>query len=104
MGQNEEKRSEQNKRRCRLVDLDDPSSPYRAMEVISQLDNQPEEELNTLADITQLVLQRHSTKQTMGTRQILDVQDEKQPNGKVFKKVRLVSSRFNQSEVLEESF
>ena len=92
MGENEEKRDRQKRSRARLVQPTDPNSPYRAMEVIQQLENQPEEEFNTLADIPQLCLQRFPQKLTLGTREILDVQDEKQPSGKVFKKVSF--SRF----------
>ena len=87
--------NEKHKRiRSKLIDCSDPSLPYRAIEVLNQLENQPEEDVQTLADIPDLCLQRFPDKETMGVRQILDVEDEKQPNGKVFKKFLLGEYQF----------
>ena len=56
--------------------------------------HQPEDDVETLADIPDLCLQRYADKETMGVRQIIDVEDEKQPNGKVFKKFILGEYKF----------
>lgn len=66
----------------------DPSSPYRAKEVLDGLQSQPNEAIQTLADIPDYCVQRYADRETLGVREILDVEDEAQPNGKVFKKVR----------------
>lgn len=87
LGQHDEKQEKQKRLRAKLTDDSNPSSPYRAMEVLDNLQNQPEEEVATLADIPDLCLLRYADKETMGVREITDVEEEKQPNGKVFKKV-----------------
>ena len=87
LGKDDDTSERQKRLRCQLVEPADPCSAYRAMEVLDHLENQPDEQLETLADIVHLALRRHADKQTMGVRQILDVQDEKQSNGKVFRKV-----------------
>jgi long-chain acyl-CoA synthetase len=94
LGKDDDKRGKQKKIRSKLIDENDPSSPYRAVGVIHQLKTQPEDEIETLADIAQLCLERFPDKETMGVRQILDVEDEKQPNGKVFKKFVLGEYKF----------
>lgn len=93
-GQDDLKSRKQNRIRAKLVDDNDPSSPYRAIEVLDQLQNQPEDDIQTLACIPDLCLQRYPDKETMGVRQVLDIQDEKQPNGKVFKKFVLGEYEF----------
>jgi long-chain acyl-CoA synthetase len=81
-------RSEKQKRvRAKLTDDSDPSSPYRDVEVLDKLQIQPEKKVHTLAVIPDLCLKRHADKETMGIREILNVEDEKQPNGKIYKKV-----------------
>ncbi|CAF1673661.1 unnamed protein product, partial [Adineta ricciae] len=80
--------------RAKLSDDSNPSSPYRAVEVLDELRSQPEEDVETLAIIPDLCLERHADKETMGVREILDVEDEKQPNGKVFKKYVLGEYKF----------
>jgi long-chain acyl-CoA synthetase len=80
--------SEKQKRvRAKLTDDSDPSSPYRDVEVLDKLQIQPEKKVHTLAVIPDLCLKRHADKETMGIREILNVEDEKQPNGKIYKKV-----------------
>ncbi|CAF4775860.1 unnamed protein product, partial [Rotaria sp. Silwood2] len=64
------------------------------LQLLHQLKSQPEDELETLAVIPDLCLQRHPNKQTLGVRQILDVEDETQPNGKVYKKFVLGEYEF----------
>lgn len=94
MGKNDDRHEKQKKVRSKLVDSSDPSSSYRAMRVLNELENQPEEDVRTLADIPDLCLERFADKETMGVRQILDVEDEKQPNGKIFKKFLLGEYQF----------
>ena len=90
LGKANETREKQKRLRARRVDESDPSSPYRALEVLDKLRDQPEEAVRTLADIPDLCLKRFADKETMGIREITKVEDEKQPNGKVFKKVSLI--------------
>lgn len=90
LGKDDHKHIKQKRIRSKLIDDKDPSSPYRAIQVLDNLKNQPEDEVDTLSIIPDLCLQRHSNKQTMGVRQILDVQDETQPNGKIYKKVFII--------------
>ncbi|CAF1351912.1 unnamed protein product [Rotaria sordida] len=86
LGKDGNKNEKQRRIRAKLIDDSDPSSSYRAIQVLDQLKTQPEDQLETLANIPDLCLQRHPHKQTLGVRQIIDVEDEMQPNGKVFKK------------------
>ncbi len=87
LGKTNEQSEKQKRIRAKLTNEDDPSSPYRAVEVLDKLQTQPEKKVDTLAVIPDLCLKRHADKETMGVREILDVEDEKQPNGKVYKKV-----------------
>jgi hypothetical protein len=87
LGKDDNKVVKQKRVRAKITDDSDPSSPYRAVEVLDELQTQPEDDVETLAVIPDLCLQRHPDKETLGVRQILDVEDEIQPNGKVFKKV-----------------
>jgi len=87
LGKDDNKVVKQKRVRAKITDDSDPSSPYRAVEVLNELQTQPEDDVETLAVIPDLCLQRHPDKETLGVRQILDVEDEIQPNGKVFKKV-----------------
>lgn len=87
LGKKNELREKQGRIRAKLINEEDPSSPYRAVEVLDKLQTQPEGRVNTLAVIPDLCLQRHADKQTMGVREILNVEEEKQANGRVFKKV-----------------
>ena len=86
-GKGDEKRDRQKRVRAQLVDPSDPSSAYRALEVLDQLQTQPDEQIQTLADIPDYCLQRYADRETLGVREVLDVEDEQQPNGKIFKKV-----------------
>ena len=87
MGRKDDTFEKQKRVRAKLTDESDPLSPYRAVEVLDQLHTRIEKKVETLAAIPDWCLQHHANKETMGVRDILDVEDEKQPNGKVFKKV-----------------
>lgn len=88
--QHDDKKEKQKRIWAKLTDESDPSSPYRALEVLDKLQDQPEEEVETLADIPPLCLLRYADKETMGIREITAVDEEKQPDGKAFKKVLLL--------------
>ncbi|CAF3068503.1 unnamed protein product [Rotaria socialis] len=94
LGKDDRKYGKQKRIRSQLIDSSDPSSPYRAVEVLHQLQTQPEDQLETLAVISDLCLQRHADKETLGVREIIDVQDETQPNGKIYKKFLLGDYKF----------
>ena len=76
--------------RAKITNPSDPSSPYRAVEVLDELQTTPDEHVKTLADIPDHCLEHYANKETLGTREILGIEDEKQPNGKIFKKVFLL--------------
>ncbi|UJR08757.1 hypothetical protein I4U23_013014 [Adineta vaga] len=86
LGKPNENYQKQRRIRAKQVDESDPLSPYRAVEVLDKLREQPEEGVNTLADIPDLCAKRYGDKETMGVREVTGVEEEKQPNGKVFKK------------------
>ena len=75
--------------RAKLTNPDDPSSPYRAIEVTDELQTTPDEYVKTLADIPDYCVERYADRETLGVRDFLAIEDEKQPNGKIFKKVFL---------------
>lgn len=87
LGKYDEKIEKQKRIRAKLTNNNDPSSPYRAVQVLEQLETQLEKKVETLAVIPELCLKRYSNKETMGVREVLDVEDEKQPNGKIYRKV-----------------
>ncbi|CAF4409689.1 unnamed protein product, partial [Adineta steineri] len=76
------------------VEPSDYESAYRAIEVLQNLQTRPNESIKTLADIPDYTLVHHPDKETFGVRQILDIQDEQQTNGKVFKKFILGEYKF----------
>jgi long-chain acyl-CoA synthetase len=94
LGKDDNKVVKQKRVRAKITDDSDPSSPYRAVEVLDELQTQSEDDVETLAVIPDLCLQRHPDKETLGVRQIIDVEDEIQPNGKVFKKFVLGEYKF----------
>ncbi|CAF3295265.1 unnamed protein product [Rotaria sp. Silwood2] len=93
-GKHDEKKEKQTRIRAKLTNDSDPSSPYRATEVLDELQNQPEVAVKTLADIPDLCLHRYTDKETMGVREIIDVNEEKQPNGKIVKKFSFGEYKF----------
>lgn len=94
LGKADDLGEKQKRVRAKLTSEEDPSSPYRAVEVLDKLRTQPERKVDTLAAIPELCLQRHADKETMGVREISDVQEEKQANGKVYKKVCWIDWHF----------
>ncbi|CAF1414864.1 unnamed protein product, partial [Adineta steineri] len=76
------------------VEPSDYESAYRAIEVLQNLQTRPNESIKTLADIPDYTLVHHPDKETFGVRQILDIQDEQQTNGKIFKKFILGEYKF----------
>ncbi len=88
-GKIDEKSQSHKRIRAKLTNPLDPSSPYRAIEVTDELQTTPDEYVQTLADIPDYCLEKYADRETLGVREILDIQDEKQPNGKIFKKVFL---------------
>jgi hypothetical protein len=89
LGKNDERLKIQKRIRAKITNPLDPSSPYRAVEVLDELRAISDEHVQTLADLPDYALQHHADKETLGVREILDVEDEKQSNGKIFKKVFL---------------
>lgn len=87
-------KEKQKKVRSKLIDSSDSSSFYRAMDVRNQLENLAEEQVQTLTDTPDLCFERFPDKETMGVRQIIDVDDKKQPNGKMFNKYLLGEYQF----------
>lgn len=92
-GQVDDKSRHQKRIRAKLTNPADPSSPYRAVEVRDELLTTPDEHVRTLADLPDYCLQHYADKETFGVREIFEVQDEKQPNGKIFKKVFFICKR-----------
>uniref|UniRef100_A0A224YSN0 long-chain-fatty-acid--CoA ligase n=1 Tax=Rhipicephalus zambeziensis TaxID=60191 RepID=A0A224YSN0_9ACAR len=64
----------------------DPSSPYRLLDN-SELDNL--KGIQTLDEVARRAIRAYAKRPAMGTRRILGRTEEKQPNGKVFKKLVL---------------
>ncbi|CAF1232867.1 unnamed protein product, partial [Didymodactylos carnosus] len=102
VGRDGDKTILQNRQRAKLVHENDPNSPYRALEVLDELKSTPEEAVQTLADIPDLAVQRYGERETMGVRETIDVEDETQPNGKIFKKFILGEYKFTTYTILHE--
>ncbi|CAF0944544.1 unnamed protein product [Didymodactylos carnosus] len=94
IGKDDDRSKKQKRLRAKIVDKNDPSSPYRAVEVVDELKYIPEDGIHTLADIPDLTIKRFADRETLGVREILNVEDETQPNGKVFKKFILGEYKF----------
>ncbi|CAF1639846.1 unnamed protein product [Rotaria magnacalcarata] len=94
LGKDEDRSRRQNRTRAKLINPYDPSSPYRAVDVLDELRTTPDDNVKTLADIPDYCIQHYADKETLGVREILDVQDEKQSNGKIFKKFVLGEYKF----------
>ncbi|CAF1352929.1 unnamed protein product, partial [Adineta steineri] len=80
--------------RAARVEPSEYESAYRAIEVLQNLQTRPNESIKTLADIPDYTFAHHPEKETFGVRQILDIQDEQQTNGKIFKKFILGEYKF----------
>ncbi|CAF2697351.1 unnamed protein product [Rotaria sp. Silwood2] len=94
LGRDEDRSRLQKRIRAKITNPSDCSAPYRAVEVLDKLRTTPDEYVKTLADIPEYCLQHYADKETLGVREILDVQDEKQSNGKIFKKFVLGEYKF----------
>jgi len=67
---------------------DDPGSPYRAVELPStDLTTTPFPDCQTLDDLIIQAVRVYGSKKCLGTREMLREEEEKQSNGRVFKKV-----------------
>lgn len=95
LGKRNVREKNQNRLRAKRTNLLDPSSPYRALETLDQLQTQIDKKVSTLADIPDFCYRQYADRRTMGTRQVLDVEEEKQENGKVFTKVVTSLLNFN---------
>ncbi|CAF2859817.1 unnamed protein product [Rotaria sp. Silwood2] len=60
LGKDDRKGLKQKRIPAKLIDDSDPSSPYRALEVLDELRTQPEDDVETLAVIPDLCLERHA--------------------------------------------
>ena len=71
---------------------DDPGSPYRAVELPSTgLTTTPFPDCQTLDDLIIQAVRVYGSKKCLGTREMLREEEEKQSNGRVFKKVNQLS-------------
>lgn len=66
--------------------IGDESGPYRAVECLGGLNTQLNE-CDTLDDLFVNSVRKFSNLKCLGYRELLREEDEKQPNGRVFKKV-----------------
>lgn len=69
---------------------DKPGSPYRSVTHLDSLANINIPGADTLDKLFDHALAKFGKKDCLGTREILSEENEMQPNGKVFKKVKLV--------------
>jgi len=65
-----------------------PSGPYRAINSQQRLVSGLHAGVDTLDKVFEYATTRFPARHCLGTRQLLSEEDELQPNGKVFKKVR----------------
>ncbi|XP_053404171.1 long-chain-fatty-acid--CoA ligase 4-like [Mercenaria mercenaria] len=84
-----EKLKRSNRLKAKRIE-ESPDSPYRAVDVaLKELTTTPFPECRTLDDLFIRAVRIYGGKKCLGTREVLREEDEKQPNGKVFKKVIL---------------
>lgn len=69
--------------------LDSPGSPYRSISHIESLATIDFPGADTLDKLFDLAVAKFGKKDCLGTREVLSEENEMQPNGKVFKKVRI---------------
>lgn len=84
----------------KLVDETDPKSPYRST-LFNDLIKVENKNANLFEELTKCVKLYHDTL-TMGVRELLSIDDEVQPNGKVFKKFSLGSYKWSTLEQVYE--
>ena len=87
LGKRDERDKKQKRVRAKRMNDSDPTSSYRAVEVFDKIHTQPKHKMKTLAVIPDLCLQRFADRETMGVRDILGVEEDKQAKRKFFKKV-----------------
>jgi len=75
-----------------LTDKKDPSSPYRST-LTTELTRLPETNTNIYLEFAKAA-RKYCYNQTLGQREVLSIDDEKQSNGKVFKKLSLGSYKW----------
>lgn len=84
-----------------------PEGPYRAVESTDALVTQDFEGVDTLDKLFVHAVKRFSKALCLGTREVLSEEEEKQPNGKIFKKVNsftdLIRYQFNQLKTVKNS-
>lgn len=68
-----------------------PEGPYRATESVDALVAQGFEGDDTLDKLFLHAVKRFSHAPCLGTREVLSEEEETQPNGKIFKKVNIIS-------------
>lgn len=72
-----------------------PEGPYRAVESADALATQDFEGVDTLDKLFIHAVKRFSQEPCLGTREVLSEEEEKQANGKVFKKVNSSNDSVN---------
>lgn len=84
-----EKRKASRRIKARPISKDESQVTYRSVDSPKSMHITLErEEIDTLEKVLLWVVKMHGEKRCLGTRQILAEEDEPQPNGRVFKKVR----------------
>ena len=74
---------------ARPVREGDPSAPYRTVDCFDHLTTTPFEGCETVDDLFLRAVNLNRDQLCLGTREVLHEEDEIQPNGKIFKKVRI---------------
>lgn len=72
--------------KARPIDANNPGSPWRAVESFEKLTETVVPGCGTLDELFCYVANKYTVQPCLGTRDLLEEQDELQPNGKVFKK------------------
>ena len=70
----------------------DPSKPYRSVDNFDNLTTSPFPECHTIDDLFQRAVRLYGPSDCLGTRELLSEESEKQPNGRIFKKVSELSN------------
>ncbi|PAA91233.1 hypothetical protein BOX15_Mlig030601g1 [Macrostomum lignano] len=77
-----------NSRKVRAKRLsNDPESPWRCVESMDKLVEKPTLAVDSMADMLRIAVAKYPSKRCLGTRELLSEEDERQPNGRVFKKL-----------------
>jgi len=83
-------RSLQNKERAKVISHDDQQITIEPVaKMCPDLQQFINAKVDTMAKCFQFAVEKHSHKKCLGTRKLLEEQDEVQPNGKLFKKWRM---------------